>query len=55
MIGAAVWMGSLSAWLGPMGMWLVLDWYFIPGEERMMQERFGEKYDSYRKKVRRWI
>jgi protein-S-isoprenylcysteine O-methyltransferase Ste14 len=28
---------------------------FIPQEERSMQERFGEEYLTYKKKVGRWI
>jgi len=28
---------------------------FIPKEEKLMQDSFGEEYLEYRKKVRRWI
>ncbi|CAG0954459.1 protein-S-isoprenylcysteine O-methyltransferase [Myxococcaceae bacterium] len=28
---------------------------FIVNEEAMLEERFGEAYDEYRRKVRRWI
>jgi len=34
---------------------LVLCFVFIPAEERMMLEQFGEDYRAYCKRVRRWL
>ncbi len=40
--------------LFPAAVLLVL-WGAILPEERFLQERFGEPYDDYRRRVRRWI
>jgi protein-S-isoprenylcysteine O-methyltransferase Ste14 len=50
-IGFAVFLGSLSMFLFPVFLLLMLNFYFIPIEET----RLGEKYLIYKKKVRRWI
>jgi protein-S-isoprenylcysteine O-methyltransferase Ste14 len=34
---------------------LIIQSYVIRGEENYLQRAFVEKYNSYRKKVRRWI
>jgi protein-S-isoprenylcysteine O-methyltransferase Ste14 len=28
---------------------------FIPDEEKLMSEAFGEEFENYKNKVRRWI
>jgi protein-S-isoprenylcysteine O-methyltransferase Ste14 len=28
---------------------------FIPDEEKRLREQFGEEFDTYRKKVGRWL
>jgi protein-S-isoprenylcysteine O-methyltransferase Ste14 len=53
---------SLIIWLGN---WISLFWsitmiwylssFQIRAEERVLQDKFGEQYGSYKKKVRRWI
>src|SRR5262249_47487848 len=32
-----------------------LNWVVIPVEERKLSEVFGEPYDEYRRRVRRWV
>lgn len=32
-----------------------LDRYIIPGEEDRLRQAFGERYDAYASKVRRWL
>ena len=55
MIGAGIWFGN---WLGvvPIGFFV---WYLtvkqIRAEEEALAEKFGEEYEAYRAKVRRWI
>ena len=33
----------------------VLNFLFIPFEEKKMENQFGEKYTAYKRSVRRWI
>jgi protein-S-isoprenylcysteine O-methyltransferase Ste14 len=55
LIGAAVLFGTLSAWLPiPVFVWIIQA-NFIRGEERFLEEIFGEPYLAYKKKVRRWL
>jgi protein-S-isoprenylcysteine O-methyltransferase Ste14 len=39
----------------PVLFFLVIDFRMIPFEERLLADRFGEEYEAYRKRVRRWI
>ena len=53
--GAAVLFGTLSAFLPiPIFVWIIQA-NFIRGEERFLEEIFGEPYRAYKKKVRRWL
>jgi protein-S-isoprenylcysteine O-methyltransferase Ste14 len=55
LIGAAVLFGTVSAFLPiPVFVWIIQT-RFIRGEERFLEELFGEQYLAYKKKVRRWI
>ena len=55
LLGAAVLFGSLGALLTvPVFVW-ILQTRFIEGEERFLQEIFGERYLEYKKRVRRWL
>lgn len=38
----------------PPWIWIA-DRLFLPGEERVLEERFGDAYRAYRRGVRRWI
>jgi protein-S-isoprenylcysteine O-methyltransferase Ste14 len=53
--GLAVLAGSLTPWLAVAAFGILMDRYFIPVEESMMKETFGEEYEEYRNRVRRWI
>ena len=55
LLGLAILLGSLVAFLTPIAMFLTLETMFIPHEERNLGEVFGEKYEGYRKRVRRWL
>lgn len=35
--------------------WVVVDRWYISFEEKRMVEKFGENYNDYKKRVRRWI
>jgi protein-S-isoprenylcysteine O-methyltransferase Ste14 len=54
-LGVAVLLGSLSAFFGPILIWLILQFVFIPYEETKMAATFGGAYDDYRGRTRMWL
>lgn len=54
-IGAAVILGSLTAFAAPAICFVILHFAIIPIEERNLQNKFGQKYEQYKRSVRRWI
>ncbi|WP_421909479.1 methyltransferase family protein [Methanolacinia petrolearia] len=48
-------MMNLLALAGPVSLFLVLNFRFIPYEESVMSGQFGEEFTAYMKKVRRWL
>ncbi len=55
LIGTAVLVGTLAAWLGPIAFIAVSNWWYIPFEEGRLAATFGDDYDNYRRRVRRWL
>ena len=55
LLGEAVILGSVIAFLIPLAWITTIEAIFIPTEERSMQDIFGNEYQEYRKKVRRWL
>lgn len=53
--GAAVMVGTVSAWVGPLVFALVADRWYIRFEERRMVAAFGDAYLDYTRRVRRWV
>ena len=53
--GIAIFAGSTSPWIAVAGLALLLDRVFIAPEERQMAETFGDAFEQYRKRVRRWL
>ena len=51
----AVMLCSLLALLGPVGFVLYMNRFQIVPEERVLHQKFGAAYDTYRAQVRRWI
>jgi len=47
--------GALSPWFVALGFFILADRWYIPFEEKAMQERFGSRYEEYRARTRRWI
>lgn len=54
-IGGALWVGRAVMLAAPVLMFAVANWVFIPFEEAKMRRQFGEAFDAYCKRVRRWI
>lgn len=55
LLGLTLLMGSLSPFITPILMFAVLDRRFIPHEERVLAEAFGNQYEAYKLQVRRWL
>ena len=55
MLGAAFFMGTITAMLGPVVFFLIIDKVFIPYEEKSLQSSFGNEYDEFLSTTRRWL
>jgi len=54
-LGVAILQGSLGAFLPLPGLVWILRAHFVLGEERFLEDLFGERYREYKRSVRRWI
>ncbi|CAI8776749.1 protein of unknown function [Methylocaldum szegediense] len=54
-IGAALIAGTWLMWLVPLALFLLQNFVIIPFEERSMRHTFGEEYEAYCARVRRWF
>jgi protein-S-isoprenylcysteine O-methyltransferase Ste14 len=54
-LGMAIWVGSWPMLGAPVAVFLVTNFFFIPAEEAKMRAQFGEAYDAYALRVRRWV
>jgi len=54
-LGLALLLGSLTAFLAPLLCFLVIRLAIVPIEERRLREGFGDAYRIYCEKVRRWV
>lgn len=55
LLGVAVLSGTLITLAFPVIFVVLIEFFIIPGEERMLGKIFGEPYREYKKSVRRWI
>lgn len=55
LLGIAVCFANLLSMLAPLGFILAIHLIFIPKEEKLMHEAFGNEYLEYKSKVKRWI
>ena len=53
--GVALLFGTLSPWLPIPAFALFIQANFITGEERFLEEIFGQQYLAYKRRVRRWL
>jgi len=55
LIGAGFILGSITSFIGVVLFVAAMEITFIPQEEKKLQEEFGEKFEYYKEKVRRWL
>ena len=55
LLGIALLVGSWPMLIAPLGFFVFMSQVFIPFEEQRLRQVFGESYDSYTRRVRRWI
>ena len=55
LIGIGFILGSIISFVGAILFVVAMEIAFITQEEKNLQEQFGEEFNAYRKKVRRWI
>ena len=55
LIGLAVWIGSWPFYMAAPVAFLLLNFFHIPREERLLHESFGTRYLAYSREVRRWL
>ncbi len=55
LLGTAIFMGSIIAFLSPVLFFMFINFSFIPYEEKLLTKIFGKEYENYKRKVRRWI
>jgi protein-S-isoprenylcysteine O-methyltransferase Ste14 len=54
-LGIAFWVGAWPMLLAPAATFATANWMHIPFEEAKMRRQFGDAFDVYCGKVRRWI
>lgn len=55
LFGISIYIGNMLSLLSPLIFFLIMNFYFVPFEEKLMENLFGKKYLNYKKKVRRWL
>ena len=55
LLAYAIRLESAAVWLGPVFFILYVSRFQIQPEERALQAKFGEAYEQYRKRTRRWL
>lgn len=55
LMGSSFIFGTVSVLAIPLIFMLIIDSQVIPMEEKTLRHKFGKQYDSYAKKVRRWL
>lgn len=54
-LGIAIWIGAWPMFLAPIATFATANWVHIPFEEAKMRRQYGEAYDAYARRVRRWL
>jgi protein-S-isoprenylcysteine O-methyltransferase Ste14 len=53
--GVAWLLGNASAWIWVLVFFAMADRWYIPAEEKLLLQQFGEDYRLYRQRTKRWI
>lgn len=54
LLGISILLGSLITFIFPILFFIIINWLFIPIEEKNMENKFGKNYIKYKNKTRRW-
>ena len=55
LIGLNIVLGSFTPFIIVLSFIFITDYWYIPFEEKNRKNQFGQEYEKYMKKVRRWI
>ena len=55
LLGLAIIIGSISAFLSPIVFFIIINFFYIPFEEKLMEKIFGKEFLNYKNQVRRWF
>lgn len=55
LLGVAIFLGSLFPFIFSIIFVIIIEKLFIPMEEKNLENKFGNKYIDYKKRVKRWI
>lgn len=53
--GIAILLGNIISFISPLLLFIIIQFSFIPFEEKKMEATFGNEYLDYKNRVRRWI
>ncbi len=54
-LGTALWVDTWPLLLAPAAIFAISNWVHIPFEEAKMRAQFGDAFDAYTQRVRRWL
>lgn len=55
LVGFAIVVQSVTAFVGPIILFLALNFFTIPNEEKVLSDEFGAEYYTYKERVKRWF
>lgn len=55
LIADVYWLGNITGLIGIIGFVAYMTYFQIMPEERILDARFGEPYQAYQRRVRRWL
>ena len=55
LFGTALWLRTVTPFLPIIGFFWIMQSQFVAMEEQMLLDRFGDEYERYRSRVRRWF